>query len=215
MKPALLIIDPVTAFCGRRTDNNNATDIRIIMARLQELARLGATETEKRSEVSTNHEKLNKYKKQIEKALLLQTWTINRYERELKEKRVPRKAWRQLQKQMEESERKQRKKITQQRIKAQADAHREDIREQTKTIKRKLKKTEKCPYCDGPLGEDPHADHIYPVNRGGLSTSDNMVNVCSSCNLTKGALTLRQFCEKTGFSQAKIEKRLDLLGKVY
>jgi flagellar biosynthesis GTPase FlhF len=158
MKPALLIIDPVTAFCGRRTDNNNATDIRIIMARLQELARLGATKTEKRSEVSANHEKLNKYKKQSEKALLLQTWTINRYERELKEKRVPRKAWRQLQKQMEESERKQRKKITQQRIKAQADAHREDIREQTKTIKRRLKKTEKCPYCDGALGEDPHAD---------------------------------------------------------
>jgi hypothetical protein len=37
-QPALLIIDPVTAFCGRGTDNNNATDIRIIMARLQELA---------------------------------------------------------------------------------------------------------------------------------------------------------------------------------
>ena len=37
-QPVLLIIDPVTAFCGRGTDNNNATDIRIIMARLQELA---------------------------------------------------------------------------------------------------------------------------------------------------------------------------------
>ena len=37
-QPALLVIDPVTAFCGRGTDNNNATDIRIIMARLQELA---------------------------------------------------------------------------------------------------------------------------------------------------------------------------------
>ena len=37
-KPALLTIDPVTAFCGRGTDNNNATDIRVIMARLQELA---------------------------------------------------------------------------------------------------------------------------------------------------------------------------------
>lgn len=37
-QPALLVIDPVTAFCGRGTDNNNATDIRVIMARLQELA---------------------------------------------------------------------------------------------------------------------------------------------------------------------------------
>ena len=37
-KPALLTIDPGTAFCGRGTDNNNATDIRVIMARLQELA---------------------------------------------------------------------------------------------------------------------------------------------------------------------------------
>lgn len=174
----------------------------------RELARLRATAKEKRSKVWAIDQKLNKYKYRSQEALM-------RYESELKEKRIPRKAWRQLQKQMEESERKERKKITQQRIKAQADAYREDIREQSETIKRRLKKTEKCPYCDGPLGEGPHADHIYPVNRGGLSTTDNMINVCSSCNLTKGALTLRQFCEKTGFSQAKIEKHLDLLGKVY
>ena len=36
----------------------------------------------------------------------------------------------------------QKKRISQQRIKAQADAYREDIREQSETIKRRLKKTE-------------------------------------------------------------------------
>ncbi len=33
-----LMIDPVAAFCGRGTDNNSATDIRLIMATLQDLA---------------------------------------------------------------------------------------------------------------------------------------------------------------------------------
>ena len=35
---AFTIIDPVTAFCGSHSDNNNATHIRAVMARLQEIA---------------------------------------------------------------------------------------------------------------------------------------------------------------------------------
>ena len=42
-----------------------------------------------------------------------------------------------------------------------------------------------------------------------------MVNVCSKCNLAKGALTLRQFCEETELDENEIEKRLDMLEKVY
>ncbi len=39
-----------------------------------------------------------------------------------------------------------------------------------------------CPYCGEALGDEPHADHIYPVSHGGLSTTENMVFICSTCN---------------------------------
>jgi 5-methylcytosine-specific restriction endonuclease McrA len=77
-----------------------------------------------------------------------------------------------------------------------------------------------CPYCGWYMADDPHCDHIYPVSKGGLSTPQNMVYVCSDCNLKKKGLTLTQFIkkyEKDGdvLSRMEIEQNLEKLGKDY
>lgn len=82
-------------------------------------------------------------------------------------------------------------------------------------IKRKLAQFSNCPYCFGPLGNNPHADHIYPVSRGGESVPRNMVFICSSCNVSKGDKTLAAFIKKNKLDREKVEKELDLLGKDY
>jgi hypothetical protein len=70
-----------------------------------------------------------------------------------------------------------------------------------------------CPYCGLPLGDAIHADHIYPVSKGGLSTTENMVLICEQCNLKKGAKTLREFIRENNFDTGSIESALELLGK--
>ena len=83
------------------------------------------------------------------------------------------------------------------------------------TIKKQLSSSHPCPYCGKALGTDFHADHIYPVIKGGLSTIQNMVNVCSSCNLAKRDLTLSAFIRKFGLNRDEIESRLEALGKEF
>jgi 5-methylcytosine-specific restriction endonuclease McrA len=73
--------------------------------------------------------------------------------------------------------------------------------------------TKDCPYCGLPLGDTMHADHIYPVSKGGLSTTENMVLICDKCNLQKGNKTLRQFISAYNFDRERIESALELLGK--
>lgn len=70
-----------------------------------------------------------------------------------------------------------------------------------------------CPYCAGPLGETPNLDHIHPTSHGGLSKRDNLVFACSTCNLKKSDLTLREFAERTGFDFVSIVARLRAIGK--
>lgn len=89
-----------------------------------------------------------------------------------------------------------------------ADQIKSELREQTNIDSH-------CPYCGGDMGDDPHCDHVYPVSKGGLSTPQNMVYVCSDCNLKKTALTLTQFIKKYGFRRLEIEQRLEKLGKDY
>jgi 5-methylcytosine-specific restriction endonuclease McrA len=43
-----------------------------------------------------------------------------------------------------------------------------------------------CAYCGGPATE---ADHVYPADRGGETSGQNMVACCSDCNKKKGART--------------------------
>jgi 5-methylcytosine-specific restriction endonuclease McrA len=87
-------------------------------------------------------------------------------------------------------------------------------------IKEKLLKLVKseddlqCVYClklnNVKLAE---ADHIHPVNKGGLTTMQNMVLICKDCNSKKSNQTLRVFCKKNNFNYDKICERLEALGK--
>ena len=82
-------------------------------------------------------------------------------------------------------------------------------------IKAKLPRDHPCPYCEGPLGDVPHADHIYPVSKGGQSRLENMVYVCTTCNERKRDFTLAVFAEKHRLDRAAIEGRLRRLRKEF
>jgi 5-methylcytosine-specific restriction endonuclease McrA len=75
--------------------------------------------------------------------------------------------------------------------------------------------TSECPYCFSSLSQAAHADHIYPIAKGGESVPSNMVLVCESCNLKKSDLTLQQFIKKYSLNRDKIEEKLAALGKEY
>jgi 5-methylcytosine-specific restriction endonuclease McrA len=75
-------------------------------------------------------------------------------------------------------------------------------------VKRRLASHHPCPYCGGSLGDQRHADHIYPVAKGGLSVDPNMVWVCATCNVKKSDMTLAQFIAKFQLDRAAIERRL-------
>jgi 5-methylcytosine-specific restriction endonuclease McrA len=72
----------------------------------------------------------------------------------------------------------------------------------------------KCPYCDlSSPASNAVADHIYPINKGGLSTPANMVLVCEDCNKKKTNLTLRSFCKKVNFDYHEVCERLEKQNK--
>lgn len=103
-------------------------------------------------------------------------------------------------------------------IKAKAAAYENKQRELAKSVRtalrRQLQDYPCCPYCSMELSsEDPHADHIHPVGKGGLSTIGNMVFVCQSCNVRKGTLTLRAFLKKMDYVEAEVYERLKRMGK--
>lgn len=103
------------------------------------------------------------------------------------------------------------------RIVAMAAAHAGKTRQLAQTIRRNIEHQRAllpiCPYCGLSLGHDLEADHIYPVARGGLSTVENMVFVCSVCNGRKRDMTLREFVKLLCFDQSTIDERLERLGK--
>lgn len=104
--------------------------------------------------------------------------------------------------------------------KAKIAAYDKKSREKSSTIKRKLgnqlKIYSKCPYCHCDIDLDnAHADHIYPIKKGGQSSSRNMVYVCSSCNLKKGQLTLRNFLKMNNINEKLTYEILEKLGKEF
>jgi len=97
-------------------------------------------------------------------------------------------------------------------ISTKTKTRREGI-EITKALKEQINKFHDCHYCNRPLGLNPHCDHIHPVTHGGLSTLSNMVYICSSCNLKKKDLTLREYLLETGLDRDKVENKLLIMGK--
>ncbi|MGA2619664.1 MAG: HNH endonuclease signature motif containing protein [Thermoguttaceae bacterium] len=109
------------------------------------------------------------------------------------------------------------KQARKEQLEAAAAAHFGKTREEADKIKRRLQDQvslyANCPYCNGAMDGTLHADHIYPVVKGGLSTTENMVFVCESCNLKKHDKTLREFILQTGYDRDRIERALHQLGK--
>lgn len=108
--------------------------------------------------------------------------------------------------------------VEHQRLKAIASAADKKAREDMGKLRSLLFEAQKigtlCPYCGKALIElDSHADHIIPIHYGGLSISGNLVLVCRACNLSKGKMTLREFCEKFSLDRHLIENRLLALEK--
>jgi 5-methylcytosine-specific restriction endonuclease McrA len=87
------------------------------------------------------------------------------------------------------------------------------IRDAAHIIKDRIKAQHCCPYCGGELGDVPHADHIYPVSKGGRSTERNMVYVCAQCNKDKSDLTLSAYIRQFNLDRDAIEARLSRMGK--
>jgi 5-methylcytosine-specific restriction endonuclease McrA len=108
-----------------------------------------------------------------------------------------------------------RKKETENRKKALLAQATGTTRDLGTTIKKQLSIDHLCPYCDQPLGNDYHADHIYPVSKGGQSRPENMVNVCARCNMEKSNRTLVKFIQLKGLNRERIERNLQLLGKEF
>ena len=105
------------------------------------------------------------------------------------------------------------------KYKAYAAAYFDESRKLATSVKNEMHGQEGivtgCPYCGSLLDDIPHADHIYPITKGGLSVKENMVYVCSKCNLRKSGMTLREFIEKTGLKRTLVEANLKKLGKTF
>lgn len=82
-------------------------------------------------------------------------------------------------------------------------------------IRVRLSRDHPCPYCGGPLGRSPQADHIHSVAKGGLSTIQNMVYICVQCNNKKSHMTLTAFAAREVRDLPEILKRLRALGKEF
>jgi len=81
-----------------------------------------------------------------------------------------------------------------------------------------LERSDACPYCERKfqshiLDSKIHLDHIYPVSKGGLSIRENLVFICSDCNVKKSDITLAIFCSRNGLDREKVTSKLLKLGK--
>jgi 5-methylcytosine-specific restriction endonuclease McrA len=105
------------------------------------------------------------------------------------------------------------------RTKALAAAHMGNSRALADSVKRSIRRQLKlinhCPYCEGDIGPDPEADHIYPIALGGLSTKENMVYICKPCNSKKGKKTLREFVKLMKYDMDRVDYLLNKLGKSF
>lgn len=71
-----------------------------------------------------------------------------------------------------------------------------------------------CPYCNSENDiSSCHADHIWPISRGGMTVPQNMVLICQNCNLTKADNTLRVFARNNDLDYDQICSRLEAMGK--
>ena len=66
-----------------------------------------------------------------------------------------------------------------------------------------------CAYCGSTprKGQRLTRDHLVPMSQGGLTTQDNIVPACSSCNSSKGAEDFKEWYMKQAFfSQERLNR---------
>jgi len=121
-----------------------------------------------------------------------------------------------LEQKLKSREKEQRQSNELAKLKAVAASAIGKTREHAITVRDQVVKSESCPYCGISLeGVLSHLEHIYPVSKGGHSTINNMVHVCSKCNIKKRDLTLNQFIDLYSLDRVVILERLRVQGKDY
>jgi len=92
--------------------------------------------------------------------------------------------------------------------------NRETVDQLKPLLRKEAEKRENvCPYCSGLLGHQPHVDHIHPLSKGGMPLIENLVYVCSDCNLKKADKSLFAFATEYGLDFAAIANCLQKMGK--
>jgi 5-methylcytosine-specific restriction endonuclease McrA len=148
---------------------------------------------------------------EAEKALKAKTELLSRCHERLRKQRVKEALAAQARRDKQQKTAKTRERLD--RLRATAASASGKVRQRADRIKKQLTRQNDCPYCGCLLGEDAHADHIYPVCKGGQSVPANMVWACAECNVKKGELTLTAFIIAHSLDRNAIEARLAQLRK--
>lgn len=61
----------------------------------------------------------------------------------------------------------------------------ERVRDKTRCQLKSLRAETHCAYCQQPLDDDAHLDHVMPLSKGGTHSADNLVMACGPCNRAK------------------------------
>lgn len=73
-----------------------------------------------------------------------------------------------------------------------------------------------CQYC----GKKPpevilHADHVFPVSKGGTNEIENLITACADCNLGKATMELGKGTPQTYKNAEDLQERFDQLKAFY
>ena len=66
----------------------------------------------------------------------------------------------------------------------------------------------RCAYCDACLRHQATLDHVIPISRGGLTSKENLVAACPSCNVAKSDHSLDAWYRDQAFYDQRRESAI-------